>query len=128
LMLGNGSDELIQLLCLALGARRSALLSPEPGFSMYRVIAQWLQLPFVGVDLAGEDFDLPLAQMLACIRQHRPGAVFLACPNNPTGNLFSPQAVESVIAAAPGLVVIDEAYEPVGFRNWKSCACLTTST
>ncbi|KAG1381628.1 hypothetical protein G6F60_015149 [Rhizopus arrhizus] len=48
--------------------------------------------------------------MLAAIREHQPKVVFLAVPNNPTGGLWSDHDVQAIIAAAPGLVVLDEAY------------------
>lgn len=111
ILLGNGSDEIIQMLLLALGGRGGAVLAPEPSFVMYRSIATWLGLPYVGVPL-GADFALDEAAMLAAIARHRPAVVFIASPNNPTGNLFDPQALERIIAAAPGAVVVDEAYGP----------------
>ncbi len=111
---GNGSDELIQLLALALacpgatGARR-CMLVPEPSFVMYRMTAVFAGLDYVGVPLAA-DFSLDLSAMLAAIERHRPVLVYLAYPNNPTGNLFDPVAIRRVIEATPGLVVVDEAY------------------
>src|SRR4029077_21227342 len=56
------------------------------------------------------DFTLDTGAFLRAMREHRPQVVFIAYPNNPTGNLFSEDAVAEVISAAPGLVVIDEAY------------------
>jgi histidinol-phosphate aminotransferase len=50
--------------------------------------------------------------MLAALREYRPALVFLANPNNPTGNRFDTEAMRAVVEAAPGLVVIDEAYYP----------------
>ena len=112
-LLGNGSDELIQIIALALaqpaGEPRRVVLAPEPGFVMYRMIAAFCGLEFVGVPLT-PDFQLDRAAMLDAIARHRPAVIFLAYPNNPTGNLFAPEAVDAVLNAAPGLVVIDEAY------------------
>ncbi|MEJ1959896.1 MAG: aminotransferase class I/II-fold pyridoxal phosphate-dependent enzyme [Nitrosomonadales bacterium] len=48
--------------------------------------------------------------MLTAIQHHQPALVFLSYPNNPTGNLFDAEAIEKIIAVAPGLVVVDEAY------------------
>ncbi|MDX1606808.1 MAG: aminotransferase class I/II-fold pyridoxal phosphate-dependent enzyme, partial [Candidatus Competibacterales bacterium] len=113
LVLGNGSDELIQLLALLLldpdGERRT-VLTPEPGFVMYRMIATFAGLDYVGVPLRADDFALDEAAMLAAIERHRPVLVFLAYPNNPTGNLFDPAVMTRIIEATPGLVVVDEAY------------------
>ena len=108
-LLGNGSDEIIQLLALAVARPGAVLLSVEPSFVMYRMIAAFAGLEYVGVPLT-PDFGLDLEAMLAAIREHRPALVFLAYPNNPTGNLFDAAAIEKIIEATPGLVVVDEAY------------------
>lgn len=108
-ILGNGSDELIQIITLALSAPGRVLLAPEPTFSMYRMIALFTGMRFIGVPLR-DDFSLDAAAMLQAIKQHQPAVVFLAYPNNPTGNLFDRVQVDTIIKASPGLVVIDEAY------------------
>lgn len=108
-LLGNGSDELIQLLALALNKPGATLLSVEPSFVMYKMIAIFTGMRYVGVPLVA-DFSLDLSATLAAIRREQPALVFLAYPNNPTGNLFSADAVAQIIQASPGLVVVDEAY------------------
>ncbi len=108
-LLGNGSDELIQMLAMALNKPGSVLLSVEPSFVMYRMIATFVGMRYVGVQLM-PDFSLDIEAMLAAIERDRPALVFLAYPNNPTGNLFSAEDVRRIIDASPGLVVIDEAY------------------
>lgn len=110
-LLGNGSDELIQLLLMALPAG-SRVLAPDPGFVMYRQISQCLGLNYISVPLLPDNFDLDLAGLLTAIEQHQPSVIFLAYPNNPTGNLFNPASIQAILRKAPGLVVIDEAYEP----------------
>ncbi len=111
LVLGNGSDELIQLLAMAFAGPGRVLLSPEPGFSMYPLVAGALGMRYAGVALR-PDFSLDREAMLAAIAREQPALVFIAYPNNPTGNLFDVEAVHAVIEAAPGLVVVDEAYFP----------------
>jgi histidinol-phosphate aminotransferase len=111
-LLGNGSDELIQMLCLAVSAAGRKVLSVEPGFVMYRMIALFAGLDYSGVALRADDFSLDLDATLAAIERERPALVFLAYPNNPTGNLFEADAIERIIEASPGLVVVDEAYAP----------------
>jgi histidinol-phosphate aminotransferase len=111
-LLGNGSDELIQMLILAVARPGAVVLAPEPTFVMYRLIAHWLGVRFVGVPLRADDFGLDRAAMLAAIAQYQPALVFLACPNNPTGNLFDRDDVLAILDAAPGAVVVDEAYAP----------------
>ncbi len=109
LVLGNGSDELIQLLTTAIAAPGACVLAPEPSFVMYRLNAQFANVRYVGVPLR-PDFSLDADAMLAAIARERPTLVWLAYPNNPTGNRFAPATIERILAAAPGLVVIDEAY------------------
>lgn len=111
LLLGNGSDEIIQLLIQAIAAPGATLLSVEPSFVMYRLTAAYNQVRYVGVPLQ-PDFELDGPAMLATIAAERPALTFIAYPNNPTGNLFDSATVDAIIrAAAPGLVVIDEAYQ-----------------
>ena len=108
-LLGNGSDELIQLLAMALNKPGAALLSVEPSFVMYRMIATFTGMRYLSVPLT-EDFSLDLPATLAAIRREQPALIFLAYPNNPTGNLFPTDDVIQIIEAAQGLVVVDEAY------------------
>ena len=109
LLLGNGSDELIQIINLSLKGRGSKVMAPEPSFSMYRMIAAYVGLPFVGVPL-NEDFSLDMPAMLAAIEEHQPAVIYLSYPNNPSGNLFEEEEVEQILRASRGLVVVDEAY------------------
>jgi histidinol-phosphate aminotransferase len=110
LLLGNGSDEIIQLLLMALPAN-SHVLSTTPSFVMYKQISDYLGLNYHGISLRA-DFELDLPAMLNAIEQHNPAVIFLAYPNNPTGNLFDENAINQIIDSAKGLVIIDEAYEP----------------
>ena len=119
LMLGNGSDELISLLAIACDrpgddGKPATILAPVPGFVMYAMSAQLQGLAFVGVPLTAE-FELDESAMLAAIATNRPAIVYLAYPNNPTGNLWNDAAIERIVEAQGqqgGLVVIDEAYQP----------------
>ncbi|WP_374673305.1 histidinol-phosphate transaminase [Ideonella sp.] len=116
LMLGNGSDELISLLALAADVPGSVVLAPVPGFVMYELSARLQGLRFVGVPTTA-DFELDRAAMLAAIAEHQPAIVYLAYPNNPTANLWDDATIEAIIEAAPGLVVMDEAYQPFATRD-----------
>ena len=109
-LLGNGSDELIQILAMAVAKPGSCIVSVEPSFVMYKMIATFCNMRYVGVPLHAEDFSLDIDALLATIEREQPALVFLAYPNNPTGNHFDAAAIERVLRAAPGLVVIDEAY------------------
>jgi histidinol-phosphate aminotransferase len=116
-LLGNGSDELIQMILMAVSGADRIVLSPEPGFVMYRMIATFLNMPYVGVPLK-KDFSLDRQAMLKAIEQHDPAVVFLAYPNNPTGNLFAEDVVEEILQTSNGLVVLDEAYHAFAGKTW----------
>ncbi len=109
LILGNGSDELIQIITTAVAKPGAAVLAPEPSFAMYRLDALFAGMRYVGVPLRA-DFALDGAAMRAAIERERPALVFLAYPNNPTGNLFAASEIVEILRTAPGLVVVDEAY------------------
>jgi len=109
LILGNGSDELIQMICMTLAKPGSSVLSVSPSFVMYKMLATFTGMDFHSVEL-NDDFSLPLDSMLKKIDEVQPSVVYIAYPNNPTGNLFNEADLCQVIEASPGLVVIDEAY------------------
>ncbi|MCR4304113.1 MAG: histidinol-phosphate transaminase [Gallionella sp.] len=125
LLIGNGSDELIQLLALALNKPGATLLSVEPSFVMYRMIATFTGMRYVGVPLSANsgkaDFSLDLPAILAAIKREQPALIFLAYPNNPTGNLFKADAVKQIIEASQGLVVLDEAYYAFASDSFIPC-------
>jgi len=109
ILLGNGSDELIQMIAQTVAAPGRTILAPEPTFVMYRLIAQVTGMRFVGVPLR-DDFALDTDALLEAVGREQPAVVFLAYPNNPTGNLFDAEAVRRILVEAPGLVIVDEAY------------------
>jgi len=120
IMLGNGSDELISLLAMACDVPGASILAPLPGFVMYAMSAQLQGLAFHGVPLTA-DFELDEAAMLAAIAEHKPSIVYLAYPNNPTGNLWHDDTIEKIVlaqGAQGGLVVMDEAYQPFASRSY----------
>jgi histidinol-phosphate aminotransferase len=108
---GNGSDEIIQILLMALPGNAS-VLSVVPSFVMYEQISKSLGLNYHAIPLHGDSFDLDLPLMLAEIKEHRPSVIFLSYPNNPTGNLFSETSILKIIEVSTGLIIIDEAYAP----------------
>lgn len=117
LMLGNGSDELIHLVIQACAKPGAVVLSPWPSFVMYEMSAKFDGCRFTGVPLRA-DFSLDRDALLAAIARERPAVIFVAWPNNPTGNLFDRATVEAILDAAPGLVVLDEAYLPFARDTW----------
>ena len=109
ILLGNGSDELIQMILMAVSGNERVVIAPEPTFSMYRIISTNVGVNYHGVPLTA-DFGLDVAATRDAILAKRPAVVFIAYPSNPTGNLFAADDICELIEAAPGLVVVDEAY------------------
>lgn len=108
ILLGNGSDELIQLLALACD-NNASILSVEPSFVMYQMIAKFTRLDYQHTPLT-DNFEIDLKRTLADIKTHKPQLIFIAYPNNPTANLFAADDIIKIIQATNALVVLDEAY------------------
>ncbi len=116
-VVGAGSDEVLSLLMIALSAPRDgaqpAVLVPTPTFVMYRHGAVVQGLAPIEIPLMPDTFALDVPAMRGALREHRPGLVFLASPNNPTGNPFLEADVEALATSDPdALFVVDEAYGP----------------
>ncbi len=111
MLLGNGSDELIQLLALAIAKPGASILTVSPSFSMYQMIADFTGVACHVVPLT-EDFQLNVEATIRSIESNDPSVVFIAYPNNPTGNLWNRQDIVKILDASKGIVVIDEAYGP----------------
>jgi histidinol-phosphate aminotransferase len=109
ILLGNGSDEIIQMIAMAVAKPNATLLSIEPAFVMFKMIATFCGMRYVGVPLTA-DFAIDREATIDAIKAHHPAVTFIAYPNNPTGNLFDRDTINDIIAASEGLVVIDEAY------------------
>lgn len=116
-LLGNGSDEIIQMLIMAAARPGAVVLGLEPSFVMFRMIATFCGVRFAGVPLK-PDFSLDTGKVIAAIAEHQPALVFIAYPNNPTGNLFDEAGMTRIIEAAPGMVVVDEAYHAFAGKSF----------
>jgi len=114
LVFGNGSDELIAMLCAAFAAPRgtqpAAILYPVPTFVYYKLATTARGLAAIEVPLT-DAFELDEAAVIRAIDEHRPSVVFLALPNNPTGTLWRLEfATELATRYRDVVVVADEAY------------------
>ncbi|HID65694.1 MAG TPA: histidinol-phosphate transaminase [Aquificaceae bacterium] len=107
-ILGNGSDELIYYISMAIGEMYLPVYIPIPTFPMYEISSKVLGRKIVSVPLQ-EDFDIDLNKSLEKIRKEKPVLGYFAYPNNPTGNLFSREKIEKIRKEGV-FCVIDEAY------------------
>ncbi|MBN1545689.1 MAG: histidinol-phosphate transaminase [Syntrophaceae bacterium] len=117
IMAGNGSDELISVLCTALGGEGASVMVPDPTFAMYRIAAANNGHKVISVPL-DESFDLDIKSIMDVIERESPSLIFLSYPNNPTGNCFDPAHVDRIIRRSQGLVVVDEAYSHFSGRTF----------
>jgi len=108
-LLGNGSDEIIQMMLMA--ADQGSCILPQPTFSMYEIISRWLRRPVATIPL-DRNFNLSADAFLRVCAHEKVAIAFLACPNNPTGNLWPRETVRKIAGAFQGMLVIDEAYRP----------------
>jgi histidinol-phosphate aminotransferase len=105
----NGSNEVQQQLLQAFAGPGRSALGFGPSYSMHPLLAQGTGTRWIGA-LRDPDFGLTPQSAVAQIAAHDPDLVFLCSPNNPTGTALDPQVITAVLAAARGMVVVDEAY------------------
>ncbi|GLZ10633.1 histidinol-phosphate aminotransferase [Actinomadura sp. NBRC 104425] len=118
----NGSNEIIQQILQAFGGPGRTALGFEPSYSMHPIITRVTATAWVNAH-RDADFGIDPEAAVAAIERHRPDVVFLTSPNNPTGTALPPRVIEAVLAAAPGMVVVDEAYAE--FRREGTPSALT---
>ena len=105
----NGSNEILQQLLQAFGGPGRSALGFVPSYSMHPILSSGTQTEFIGVP-RGEDYRIDMDTALAAIAEHRPDVVFVTSPNNPTGDVTPLADIERILDAAPGIVIVDEAY------------------
>ena len=120
IFIGNGSDEILDLLFRAFcEPRLDNVVTFRPGYGMYEVLAQIHDVQCRVADL-NPDFDLDPEKILQLV-DRRTKLIFLCSPNNPTGNAFDADVIETILINTQALVILDEAYidfsEKPGFLN-----------
>jgi len=115
-LIGNGSDEIIQMILLA--ADQGACAVPKPTFVMYENIARWMKRPVASMPLKA-DFSLDAMAFLNVCAREKASLAFLACPNNPTGNMWPRYDVQKIADNFRGLLIIDEAYGPFAGQTYR---------
>ncbi|HSV65382.1 MAG TPA: histidinol-phosphate transaminase [Mycobacteriales bacterium] len=105
----NGSNEILQQVLQAFGGAGRTAVGFSPSYSMHPIIADGTGTGWVDGMREG-DFTVDAARAVAQVKEHAPDVVFLCSPNNPTGTALGLDVIEAVAEAAPGMVVVDEAY------------------
>lgn len=116
IILGNGSDELIQLLLQTFGGPGRKAVIPVPTFSMYKIHSQITGTGYIEVP-RDASFGIDSEVLLKELADPDATVTFIASPNNPTGNAAPESLIESIVQNAQGLIVIDEAYIDFGGRT-----------
>jgi histidinol-phosphate aminotransferase len=113
----NGSNEVLQTLCLTYGGHGRSVAVFEPTYALHSHIAR-ITGTAVATGERSEDFTLDMGEVERVLAEATPAITFLCSPNNPTGLIESEDTVRKVLDLAPGLVVVDEAYGQ--FAPWSA--------
>ena len=113
----NGSNEVLQTLCLTYGGPGRSVATFEPTYALHSHIPKITNTAVVSGE-RGPDFALDMDEVRRVLTEHEPTITFLCSPNNPTGMIETEETVRAVAALAPGLVVVDEAYGQ--FAPWSA--------
>jgi histidinol-phosphate aminotransferase len=120
-LVGKGSNEVLQATCLAYGGHGRTVAVFEPTYALHSHIAR-ITGTGVAVGERAADFTLDLDEVRRVVAEAGPAITFLTSPNNPTGLIEPREVVEAVLEMAPGIVVVDEAYAQ--FAPWSSLSLL----
>jgi len=108
-IVGSGSDELIQILTTAFVDKGDSVIFPAPSFGMYKIFTLIAGGRPVEIPL-DVDFKYSIEAFKSAIYQYKPKLVFICSPNNPTGNIIKANEVLEIAKDFDGIVVVDEAY------------------
>jgi histidinol-phosphate aminotransferase len=117
----NGSNEVLQTLCLTYGGAGRTVGVFEPTYALHSHIAR-LTGTGVAEGERNDDFSLDMGEVQRVLRESSPAITFLCSPNNPTGVIETEDTVGEVLALAPGVLVVDEAYGQ--FAPWSALELL----
>ena len=117
--LGNGSDELLYCLLLAFVSEGDSVIVPAPSFEMYSILAKIAGAKVIEAPL-GKEHDLDAEEVIRQAKKNRAKFVFLAYPNNPTGNCFDRKKILEIIKRSGAIVVCDEAYHEFSGKTFVS--------
>ncbi len=117
----NGSNEVLQTLLLTYGGPGRTAAVFEPTYALHSHLSRVTGTTVVEGERNAE-YGIDTAEIDRVVTESQPDVVFLCSPNNPTGRVEPREVVEYAIAAAPGLVVVDEAYGQ--FADWSALELL----
>jgi histidinol-phosphate aminotransferase len=113
-LVGNGSNEVIQAALAVSVAEADVVVAPQPTFSLYRLFTGVGGGRYLPVPLRGDDLGYDVDALILAARRERARVVVLNSPNNPTGSALPDGAVERFLAETGALILCDEAYQEFG--------------
>ena len=118
IVIGNGSDELIDYLIKAFSEKERSIITTAPSFAMYKIYSIVNGSNFVQIPLSQDNFSLNEDEVLEEAKKEDSSIVFIAYPNAPTGNYFAEDKITKIIEESGCLVVVDEAYFEFGEKTF----------
>jgi len=118
IVIGNGSDELIDYLIKAFSEKGRSIITTAPSFAMYKIYSIINGSNFVQIPLSQDNFSLNEDEVLEEAKKEDSSIVFIAYPNAPTGNYFAEDKITKIIEESGCLVVVDEAYFEFGEKTF----------
>jgi len=118
IVIGNGSDELIEYLIKAFTKTGSGIISPMPSFVMYKIYSSIHRADSIQIPLIQEDFSLNVEALLKQAKKESSSLIFLSYPNSPTANYFQEDKIIRILEESGCLVVVDEAYYEFGGKTF----------
>ncbi len=119
----NGSNEVLQHVLQAFAGPGRTAFGFAPTYSMYPLLARGTGASWIS-GVRGDDFTIDAQSAAEQVAEAAPDVVFLCAPNNPTGTPMRADVIEAVYDAAPGIVVVDEAYQEFAPRDEGSALML----
>lgn len=118
IVIGNGSDELIDYLIKAFSEKGRRIITTAPAFAMYKIYSIINGSNFVQIPLSQSNFSLNEEKVLEKAKKEDSSIIFIAYPNAPTGNYFAEEKIIKIIEESGCLVVVDEAYYEFGKKTF----------
>jgi len=118
IIIGNGSDELIEYLIKAFTEKGKSIISPMPSFAMYKIYAAMHHADFIQIPLEQKNFSLNVDKLLEEAKKETASLIFISYPNSPTANYFEIDKIIKILKESGCLVVVDEAYYEFGGKTF----------
>ena len=111
ILVGNGSNELIQATLMVSVGPGARVVIPTPTFTLYQLLSRILGAEVIEVMLKADDYTFDVPAIERAVSKEKADVVIVCSPNNPTGGVMAPEDVERILRGTDALVIVDEAYQ-----------------